>query len=75
MTLFLCLSGMSLGRYCLKSLAKSEVFGKKIKGGGWSCRGLPTEGGGFQPSAHYGLHLHTVTACIAWIGMKSCRKF
>ena len=50
------LSGISMGRYCLKCLAKSRGFGKNIKRGGWSWpyRGgrLSIEGG-FKPSAHY----------------------
>ena len=42
------LSGISMGRYCLKCLAKSWGFGKNIKRGGWPwpCRGgLSIEGG------------------------------
>ena len=31
--LFLCLSGISFGRYCQKSVVKSQGFGKKIKRG------------------------------------------
>ena len=41
MSLFLCLSGISLGRYCRKSLAKSGAFRKNIKRGregGWSYK-------------------------------------
>ena len=43
MSLFLCLSGISLEWYWGKSLAKSGGFRKKIKGAG---------GGAFKPSAH-----------------------
>ena len=48
MSLFLCLSGISLGRYCQKSSAKIGEFGKKIKREGWPyrvVRGLSVEGG------------------------------
>ena len=48
MSLFLCLFGISLGRYWQKSLAESGGFRENIKGG------LSIEGGGFKASAHYG---------------------
>ena len=39
MSLFLCLSAFPLGRFCRKSFTKSGEFGKKIKRGGWPCKG------------------------------------
>ena len=52
MSLFLCLSIISLDQYCRKSLAKSGGFGKMIKKETWpyrsGCLNL-----GFKPSAHY----------------------
>ena len=42
MTLFLCLSGISMGRYFRKSLAKSKGFRKNIKRGEMAMNG---EGG------------------------------
>ena len=53
MSLFLCLSGISLGRYCRKSLAKSRGFGKKYEKGGWSYRGVVYRREGLKPSAHF----------------------
>ena len=50
MSLFLCFSGISLVRYCQKSLARSGGFRKKIiegggGGGGWPYKGLSIEEG------------------------------
>ena len=52
MNLFLFLSGISLGQYCWKSLAKSIGFRKKYKKGDSHIGGLSTEGG-FKPSTQY----------------------
>ena len=49
MSLFLCLSAVSLGQYCQKSLAKSGGFGKNIKrGDGHAGRLSIEEGFNFQ---------------------------
>ena len=54
MSLFLCFSGISLVRYCQKSLARSGGFREKIiegggggggGGGGWPYKGLSIEEG------------------------------
>ena len=45
MSLFLCFSGISLVRYCQKSLARSGGFRKKIIEGGWPYKGLSIEEG------------------------------
>ena len=52
MSLFLCLSSISLGRYCRKGLAKSGGFTKNIKRGDSHKGGLFIEER-FKPSAHY----------------------
>ena len=49
MSSFLCLSGISLGRYCWKTLAKSRELGKKIKKRDGHIGGLPVEEG-FKPA-------------------------
>ena len=49
MSLFLCLSGISLGRYCRKSLAKNGGFGKITVG--MAINGEK----GFKSSAHYNI--------------------
>ena len=46
MGLFLCLSRISLGRYCLENVVKCGCWEKRYKGGGgggWLCRGLSIE--------------------------------
>ena len=53
MSLFLCLSGIPLGRYCRKSPAKSRGFGKKNKKRGCSYGGGLSIERGFKPSALY----------------------
>ena len=45
MSLFFCLFDISLGRYCQKSLAKSEGFGKNRKEGDGHIGGLSVEVG------------------------------
>ena len=52
MSLFLCLSSISLGRYCRKGLAKSGGFTKNIKREDSHKGGLFIEER-FKPSAHY----------------------
>ena len=52
MSLFLCLSAVSLGQYCQKSLAKSRGFGKNIKRGDGHAGRLSIEEG-FKLSAYY----------------------
>ena len=52
MSLFLCLSDISMGRYCQESLAKSGRFGKDTKRGDGYAGDSPIEGG-FKPFAHY----------------------
>ena len=59
MNLFLCLSGISLERYCQKSLAKSGGFGKKDKKGRLPCRGMYLWKGGVQ------------TFCSLWTPLKT----
>ena len=49
MSFSLFLSGISLGRYCRKSLAKSVGFRKNIKRGNSHVWGLSIEGG-FKPA-------------------------
>ena len=51
MSFSLFLSGISLGRYCRKSLAKSVGFRKNIKRGNSHVWALSIEGG-FKPT-HY----------------------
>ena len=47
MSLILCLSGISMGPYCRKSLAKrGDGDWKKYKKGTWPYRGGSIEGGG-----------------------------
>ena len=57
MSLFLCFSGISLVRYCQKSLARSGGFRKKITGGGggggMTIQGVVYRRGGLKPSVHY----------------------
>ena len=54
MSLFLYLSGISLGRYFWENLAKSGELGKNIKMvNGHIGGGLPIEGCVFKPSAYY----------------------
>ena len=50
----MCLSGISMERYCRKSLAKSGGFGKDVKRGDSHIGGLSIEEG-LKPSAHYDL--------------------
>ena len=52
MSLFLCLSGILLGRYCQISLAKSRGFGKKYKKGD-GRKGWLYIKEWFKPSTHY----------------------
>ena len=55
MSLLLCLPGLSLGRYCQKSVVKSWGFRKKDKkGDGHTKGGCPQNGeGGFKHPAHH----------------------
>ena len=71
MRLFLCSSGISLGRYCQKILTKSKGFGKKIKrrdchivgGGVWGAYRR-----GIKPSSHYALKCFKTKLCDkSWI--------
>ena len=70
MSLFLCLSGISWGRYCQKSVAKRGGRG----GGGGECGGRkkPKRGNaygkGVKPSAHYGY-------IISWIALYQLLEF
>ena len=75
MKLFLCSSGISLGRYCQKILTKSGGFRKKLKRrdghivGDWGEAG----GGGvyrkgIRTSAHYALKCFKIKLCDkSWI--------
>ena len=64
MSLFSCLSGSSLGRYCRKSLAKSERFGKKTK------RGMAISEGGLSIKWGSSNLLHTMT--FHWLLQVHC---
>ena len=65
MSLFLCLSGISLGRYCREGLAKSWGFRKNIKRVNYDIGGSGRVSieGGFKPSVHYALS-GSVHICI-----------
>ena len=52
---YFCLSAISLGRYCRKSLAKKGGFGKKIKRGMAIYGGVYKRGEGFRPSAQFAI--------------------
>ena len=68
MILFLRLSGISLGRYCRKSIVKGEGFGKKDKKEGW-----PWEG--FKPTAHFVLTLTSSCLQFGMLEVKSVYRF
>ena len=52
MSLFLCLTSISYGRYCPKSVVKSGGFGKKIKKGDGQIGWLPIKE--VSKPVHYG---------------------
>ena len=63
MSLILCLSGISMGPYCRKSLAKrGDGDWKKYKKGTWPYRGGVYRRRGFKPSAHYARALLCLSA-------------
>ena len=66
MSSFLCLSGISLGRYCWKTLAKSRELGKKIKKRDSHIGGLPVEEG-FKPAKHYDIERLKGGSLDPWI--------
>ena len=55
MSLFLFLSGILLGWYCRKSLAKKRGVQQKYKKEGWPYKGGLSIEGELKPSAHYGI--------------------
>ena len=73
MKLFLCSSGISLGRYCKKILTKSRGFRKKIKrrdghivGSGSGVEDVYRRG--IKPSPHYALKWFKTKLCDkSWI--------
>ena len=69
MSLFLCLSSISLGRYCWKSLSKSGGFGKKIKPRAWPYRERSVYRRGDSNSLHtmvYSLVFPYCTSIFIW---------